>query len=70
MNDVDTRLELLETKLAYQEEAISQLNDALVGQQRELMRLTELSETLRAKLVAMSESSGADPDAQEMPPHY
>ena len=68
--DYDARLEALETKIAYQEHTIAQLNDVIVTQQRLLDRLEARCEALREKLQSLARADGADPNAHEPPPHY
>jgi SlyX protein len=69
MNTDDERFEVFESKLTFQEDTISQLNDALVQQQN---RIDQLEATVRSVLERMEE--GPDlPDfnaADERPPHY
>ena len=64
----ETRLEALETKVAFQEDTIQQLNDALVGQQDRIDRLEAMVFMLAEQLRA-----GEEPDAELVeppPPHY
>lgn len=61
----------LETRLAYQEQALNELSDALAGQQGQIGRLERLAERLEQRLVALAETlpaAGAADD--ERPPHY
>ena len=59
------RLEALETKLAFQEKAVRELNDVIYGQQREIDRLTAVCQAL----VNAGRETGPGP-ANEKPPHY
>ena len=68
MSTADEHIETLQTKLAFQEDAVQQLSDALVAQQARIDRLevhlAQLVEELRA-------NSEAGEDAPEPPPpHY
>jgi SlyX protein len=69
VNTHDERFEVFESKLTFQEDTISQLNDALVQQQT---RIDQLEATVRSLLERLEE--GPDlPDfnaADERPPHY
>ncbi|MEO5342599.1 MAG: SlyX family protein [Gammaproteobacteria bacterium SHHR-1] len=66
MND---QLIELETRLAFQDEAIDGLNQAVLNQQRQIERLAEQVEQLKDRLKAISPSPlGAD--GPERPPHY
>lgn len=60
----DDRLEDIETKLAFQEKLIKDLNDVLYSQQKQIDRLTSMCEAL-----AESGTDNAGP-ANEKPPHY
>jgi SlyX protein len=64
------RLEELETRLAFQEHALSELSDALAASRRETARNAEL---LRRALDDLKQSRGeffADPASEPPPPHY
>ena len=63
----DSRLETLETKLAFQEEALQQLSDVLVAQQGRIDRLEARLVLLTEQLRERAEQN-AEPD--EPPPHY
>ncbi len=63
MND-ESRLEALEGKLAFQEDTLRELSDALIAQQARLDRL-------EAWIRMMAEQSGDDDASPEPPPpHY
>lgn len=66
----DERLETLEIKIAYQEQTIAQLNDAIVAQQRRLDELEARYQALRGQLESLAESGGTSTDVPEPPPHY
>jgi len=64
----DARLEMLETKVAFQEDTIQQLNDALVRQQARIDQLQGMLMMLADQL-----QSGQDEGTQMIeppPPHY
>jgi len=67
VTDPAPRLEALETKLAFQEDTITQLNDALVAQQSRIdlleARIGQLVEALRAL-------EDGDDTPESPPPHY
>lgn len=69
MRSNDERFEALETKLAFQEDTIAQLNDALIEQQS---RIDDLETSVRTLLERIDE----EPDLpsltpqDERPPHY
>lgn len=68
MDSNNPRLEAVETKLAFQEDALQQLNDVLVAQQVRLDRLEALINVLTERLREQGEQ-GAGTDDQP-PPHY
>lgn len=69
MQSNDERFEIFETKLAFQEDTIAQLNDALVEQQ---LRIDHLEASLRSLLERIDDQPdlpGLTPE-DERPPHY
>lgn len=73
MQDMREQLIELQTQVAFQEEAIAALNQALSQQQQDLSALLRHSEVLReqyAQLQANSAGVTAESVAQERPPHY
>lgn len=72
MNRCESRLEALESKVAFQEDTIQQLNDALVGQQARIDRLQAEMEAM-ALMLAEQVRGGAESGAvlvEPPPPHY
>ncbi len=67
----EQRMIEIETRLAYQEQALAELNDALTGQQGQLDRLARLTGNLEARIVALAVAAAARSEAaDERPPHY
>lgn len=66
----EQRMIEIETRLAYQEQALAELNDALTGQQGQLDRLARLTGNLEARIVALAEAAARSEAADERPPHY
>lgn len=67
----DDRLMKIETKLAFQEKTIRELNDVVFEQQQEIDKLKLICETLFKQNKALAEMSmGSDGPANEKPPHY
>ncbi len=67
---LNARLTELETRLAFQEHALSELSDALAASRAETARNGEL---LRRALDDLKQSRGdffADPATEPPPPHY
>jgi len=68
--DLEQRMVELETRLAFQEQALLELSDALAASRIEA---TQNAELLRRTLDAMKQSRGeffADPSEEPPPPHY
>ena len=61
------RLETLETKVAYPEQALQQLSDVLYRQQQDLDRVIARNQQLIDEL---GSSPGASDGEIEIPPHY
>jgi SlyX protein len=67
----EDRLIEIETKLAFQEQTIKDLNDVIYEQQKEIDRLSSIYDTLMKQGQEFSQSiSGNDAPANEKPPHY
>ena len=67
---LEQRIVELETRLAFQEQALAELSDALAAARIEA---AENAEVLRRTLDAMKQSRGefyADPSEEPPPPHY
>ena len=62
------QLDALETKLAFQEDALQELSDALVAQQARMYRLEARIELLTEQLAHQAESGGGS--SEQPPPHY
>ncbi|MCE8016758.1 SlyX family protein [Halomonas sp. MCCC 1A17488] len=70
-----TRLEALESRIAYQEHWLDTLDQAVAAQERRLAQLERINalmqEKLRDQQRALQDSEMAAPSAQdEVPPHY
>ena len=66
----DERLEELEIKLAYQEQSIAQLSEALINQQRQIEQLQLNQKQLLSKVETLSDSGDSAQVIDEVPPHY
>jgi len=64
------RLAELETRIAFQEQAIQELSDVVARQQAEIDRLSRANETLRLQLLELAPSLVAGRDEETPPPHY
>ncbi len=67
----EERLVEIETKIAFQEQTIKDLNDVLYEQQQEIERLGSICDALAKRVKELSElTPGIDVQANEKPPHY
>ena len=67
---MEQRLIELETKVAYQEDTIQQLNDVLSEQQSRLDQFEATLLALHTRLQALSENGPDLSSKEEKPPHY
>jgi SlyX protein len=65
-----TRLDQIEIKLAHLERALSELNDVVIRQQREIELLTARNRQLKDQLGLLEAGGGASAEGFEKPPHY
>ncbi|GGB88586.1 protein SlyX [Marinobacterium zhoushanense] len=63
---VDEQLAELETRVAFQEDAIDKLSEVVARQERDIERLTRMVQILNSEI----KEAGIDPDDQAPPPHY
>ncbi len=67
---MDERLIEIETKVAYQEHTISELNDVIYRQQQQIDQLERICKALTDRMQDMAETSTSDKGGYEKPPHY
>lgn len=60
----------LESRLAHQDQLLSELNDVVTSQQAKLMQLEALVKSLTERFRSMADAMPADDSADERPPHY
>ena len=73
--DLATRLEALESRIAYQEHWLDTLDEAVATQERRLTRLERINDLMQEKLReqqrALQEGDATAPGPlDEVPPHY
>jgi len=67
---MENRLIELETRLAFQDNSLQELNAVVVRQQREIDALTRELETLKAQLRTLAPELVANRADEVPPPHY
>lgn len=73
MSGVDRQLAELETRVAFQDQAIESLNRALADQQQQLLRQQRLIDAMAQRLrelASQAEVGAGEPPQDERPPHY
>lgn len=66
----EQRLDELETRLAFQDNTVQELNDALTDQQHQIEQQRVELENLRQRIVALSAALPLQQEEDETPPHY
>jgi SlyX protein len=66
----ESSLTEIETKLAFQEEAVRRLNEALVDQQQRISDLERICRLLVERIARMTDEVHKGSAAEEVPPHY
>jgi SlyX protein len=71
MNEINEKIIEIETKMAFQEETIEQLNDVIISQQKALDTLKQQVIQLNTKIKEESQQWQSDNNpVDETPPHY
>jgi len=64
----EARFEILETKVAFQEELIQQLDDAVISQQKQIGEMQQQLKMLRSEFKSLETQLPESPESP--PPHY
>jgi SlyX protein len=64
------RLEVIETKLAHLERAVSELSDVVYRQQREIQLALLRNQQLKSELDGLQALPATSAVSEEKPPHY
>lgn len=68
--DLEQRINEVETRLAFQETTLQELNEVLTSQQQQLSQMQTLVEKLRERVVELGSKMQADAAIEPPPPHY
>lgn len=68
-NQLQKRLDELESRFAFQEDLLESLNTMIADQQNELDKLWRANQLLKEQLTKLEHSSGTEP-VEAPPPHY
>ncbi|MFM2397570.1 MAG: hypothetical protein RLZZ144_820 [Pseudomonadota bacterium] len=67
---IEERLELIETKIMFQEDLMEELNKTIYEQQKKLQQLEAVCLALVRQIQSVAESTNDTKSANERPPHY
>jgi len=68
--EMKSRIDGLETRIAYQDQMIEDLNSAVTGQWKMIEDLTRRYKMLADRIEEAENSAGSDPSKEPPPPHY
>lgn len=66
----EQRIIEIETRLAYQEQTLLELNEVITDQQAQLDKLARTADDLKARIRAIGSGEGGSDTPDERPPHY
>lgn len=72
MNNVEDELIELQTRIAYQEDTIGQLNQVITKQDADILQLQHQMRLLAKRIdeLSFAQADGAEEVTNERPPHY
>lgn len=70
LQDLEARMDELETRLAFQDDLITTLSDQIAQQEMDLRKLWEAKQLLRKQLSEVSPSNIRGEEEETPPPHY
>lgn len=70
IEELQQQLVDVQTQLAYQEDTVRQLNQALAAQQQEILVLRRQMQLLKQRQDEQTHAGGITAPADEKPPHY
>ena len=70
MFSMENKIIDLQSKLAFQDETITELNEVITDQQNQLDQLREEIRLLALRITSVAESSSVSEEKEPPPPHY
>ena len=70
IQDLQDKIQILETKSAFQEDAVNQLNAVVIEQQQQLDHLHIVIDSLRGTIQTINPDAIRASLKEELPPHY
>jgi SlyX protein len=70
LDEMKSRIDGLEMRIAYQDQIIEDLNSAVTGQWKVIEDLTRRYKVLADRIDDAENSAGSDPAKEPPPPHY
>jgi SlyX protein len=68
--ELEQRINEVETRLAFQETMLQELNEALTSQQQQLSQMQAVLEKLSERIVELASNMQPDAAIEPPPPHY
>jgi len=67
---IEARLEMIETKISFQEDLLEELNKTIYEQDKKLQQLEAVCLALARQIQSVAESANDNKSVNERPPHY